>query len=90
MLLDAQTNVKNTNFPHDNCLTDRIYRIDRMNDREQQLSECETSFTDGMNANWLTAVGNEITGKNFIPPDSTTIVVPYHSALQTNQFSVFE
>jgi hypothetical protein len=60
-----------------------------MDDRKQQLSECST-FTDGMNANWLTAVGNEVTGKCFTPPDSTTVVLPYESESQTNQFSSFE
>jgi hypothetical protein len=81
---DANTNfvIKNTYFPDDN-------RIDRMDDRKQQLSECAT-FTDGMNANWLTAVGNEVTGKSFPPPDSTTDVFPYESESQTNQFSSFE
>ena len=89
MLLDAQTNVKNTNFPDDNYFTDK------MNDRKNKLIDCETYISGEMSSfsdtkNWLTAVGNEITGKNFIPPDSTTIVVPYQSALQTNQFTPFE
>jgi hypothetical protein len=81
---DANTNfvIKNTYFPDDN-------RIDRMDDRKQQLSECAT-FTDGMNANWLTAVGNEVTGKPFTPPHRTTVVLPYESDSQTNQFSSFE
>jgi hypothetical protein len=70
--------VKTPTFPDDN-------RIDRMNDRKQQLSEFAT-FTDGMNANWLTAVGNE----DFIPPKSSTVVLPYESESQTNQFSSFE
>ena len=60
-----------------------------MDDREQQLSECAT-FTHRMNANWLTAVGNEVTGKSFTPPKSSTAVLPYESELQTNQFSSFE
>jgi hypothetical protein len=60
-----------------------------MDDRKQQLSEFAT-FTDGMNANWLTAVGNEITGKSFTPPKSSTVVLPYESESQTNQFSSFE
>jgi hypothetical protein len=85
MLLDAQSRsdantnsvVKNTYFPDDN-------RIDRMNDRKQQLSECAT-FTHGMNANWLTSVSNEVTGKRFTPPQSTNVVVPYGSKTQTNQ-----
>lgn len=77
--LDALTN---SYFPDDN-------RIDRMDDREQQLSECAT-FTHRMNANWLTAVGNEVTGKSFTPPKSSTAVLPYESELQTNQFSSFE
>ena len=88
MLLDARTNVKNTNFPDDNYFTDK------MNDRKNKLIDCATCFTDqvhtDLDANFLTAVGNEITGKNFIPPDSTTVVVPYQSALQTNQFTPFE
>ena len=71
MLLDAQTNVKNTIFPDDNYFTDK-----------------KTSFSDAKN--WLTAVGNEVTGKSFRPPDSTTDVLPYESELQTNQFSSFE
>jgi ATP-dependent Lon protease len=75
---DPNSVVKTPTFPDDN-------RIDRMNDRKQQLSECAT-FTDGMNANWLTAQGNE----NFTPPHSTTVVLPYESASQTNQFSSFE
>ena len=81
---DANTNfvIKNTYFPDDN-------RIDRMDDRKQQLSECAT-FTDGMNANWLTAVGNVNTGKHFTPPHSTIGVLPYESDSQTNQFSSFE
>jgi hypothetical protein len=77
--VDALTN---SYFPDDN-------RIDRMNDREQQLSECAT-FTDRMNANWLTSVGNEVTGKCFTPPKSTNVLLPYESELQTNQFSSFE
>jgi hypothetical protein len=35
-------------------------------------------------ANWLTSVGNEVTGKIFIPPPSTNVVVPYESESQTN------
>jgi hypothetical protein len=77
--LDALTN---SYFPDDN-------RIDRMDDREQQLSECAT-FTHRMNANWLTAVGNEVTGKSFTPPKSSTVVLPYESESQPNQFSSFE
>jgi hypothetical protein len=40
-----------------------------------------------MNANWLTAVGNEVTGKCFTPPQSTNVVVPYGSETQTNRNS---
>ena len=83
---DPNSVVKTPTFPDDNYLNDRI---DRMNDRKQQLSECAT-FTDRMNANWLTAVGNEVTGKSFPPPKSTTVVLPYESDSQTNQFSSFE
>ena len=36
-------------------------------------------------ANWLTSVGNEVTGKIFTPPPSTNVVVPYESESQTNQ-----
>jgi hypothetical protein len=82
---DPNSVVKTPTFPDDN----RIDRIDRMDDRKQQLSEFAT-FTDGMNANWLTAVGNEITGKSFTPPKSTTDVLPYESESQTNEFSFFE
>ena len=82
---DPNSVVKTPTFPDDN----RIDRIDRMDDRKQQLSECST-FTDGMNANWLTAVGNEVTGKSFTPPKSSTDVLPYESESQTNQFSSFE
>jgi hypothetical protein len=81
--LDA---LRKSNFPDDNYDDDRS---DRMDDRKQQLSEFAT-FTDGMNANWLTAVGNEITGKSFTPPKSSTVVLPYESESQTNQFSSFE
>ena len=75
-------NLTNSYFPDDE-------RIDRMNDRKQQLSECAT-FTHRMNANWLTSVGNEVTGKSFTPPKSSTVVLPYESELQTNQFISFE
>jgi hypothetical protein len=71
-----------TYFPDDT-------RIDRLDDREQQLSECAT-LTHRMNANWLTAVGNEVTGKPFTPPKSTTGILPYESDSQTNQFTSFE
>jgi hypothetical protein len=84
MLLDAQTSVKNTYFPDDN-------RIDRMNDRKQQLSECASYISGNIqtlpDANWLTAVGNEVTGKCFTPPKSTNVIVPYGSESQTNHNS---
>ena len=62
---------------------------------KEQLIECANSFTDKITydsdaKNWLTEVGNDITGKTFLPPDSTTDVLPYESELQTNQFSSFE
>jgi hypothetical protein len=82
---DPNSVVKTPTFPDDN----RIDRIDRMDDRKQQLSECAT-FTDGMNANWLTALSNQNTGIHFTPPKSTTDVLPYESESQTNQFSSFE
>jgi hypothetical protein len=81
--LDA---MRKRNFPDDNYRTDRIDRIDRWDDRKQQLSECAT-FTHRLNANWLTSVGNEVTGKCFTPPESTNVVVPYGSKTQTNQNS---
>jgi len=83
-LLDAQTNVENTYFPDDN-------RIDRMDDRKQQLSECATYISGNIqtlsDANWLTSVGNEVTGKCFTPPRSTNVIVPYGSESQTNRNS---
>jgi hypothetical protein len=81
--LDA---LRKSNFPDDNYDDDRT---DRMDDRKEKLSECAT-FIDRMNANWLTAVGNEVTGKIFTPHPSTNVVVPYGSESQTNQFSSFE
>jgi len=111
MLLDAQTNVKNTNFtdisqPRDReiekklveaspelikRLSDDNYFTDRMNDRKRQLSECASYISGNIqtppDANWLTSVGNEVTGKCFTPPHSTNVVVPYGSETQTNRNS---
>jgi hypothetical protein len=73
-------------FPDDN-------RIDRMDDRKQQLAECAT-LTDKKSyfpdPNWLTIVGQGgITAKVLGPP-SNTVLLPYDSELPTNQFSSFE
>ena len=86
--LDA---LRKSNFPDDNYDDDNYIndRTDRMNDRKQKLSEYKTYISGNIqtlpDANWLTSVGNEVTGKNFIPPDSTNVVVPYGSKTQTNE-----
>lgn len=81
--LDA---LRKSNFPDDNYDDDGD---DRMNDREQQLSECASYISGNIqtlpDANWLTAVGNEVTGKPFTRPHITNVVVPYGSKTQINQ-----
>jgi hypothetical protein len=83
MLLDAQTNVKNTNFVTDNYLTDRIDRIDRMNDRKQQLSECnEKAQQKILNAD------DKLEAWRLDPVDKIETFSDY--MYETNQFSTFE
>uniref|UniRef100_A0A6C0KRP3 AAA+ ATPase domain-containing protein n=1 Tax=viral metagenome TaxID=1070528 RepID=A0A6C0KRP3_9ZZZZ len=77
-------NLTKTYFPDDN-------RIDRINDRKQQLSRCASYISGNIHtppdANWLKSVGNEVTGKCFTPPHSTNVIVPYGSESQTNRNS---
>jgi hypothetical protein len=88
--LDAmrKRNFPDDNYDDDNYLTNRT---DRMNDRKQKLSECASYISGNIqtppDANWLTSVGNEVTGRCFTPPQSTNVVVPYGSKTQTNQNS---
>jgi len=83
MLLDAQTNVKNTNFVTDNYLTDRIDRIDRMNDRKQQLSECNKKAQKEIQDAY-----DKLKTSHLEPVDKIETFSDYKH--ETNQFSTFE
>jgi hypothetical protein len=83
MLLDAQTNVKNMNFVTDNYLTDRIDRIDRMNDRKQQLSECNEKAQQK-----ILYADDKLEAWRLDPVDKIETFSDY--MYETNQFSTFE